>query len=147
MIKKYSDISQKIGKYFIVYEFACPHCNTCLIDTELIELLDAVREKIKAPLIITSGYRCKEHNAEIGGAPDSKHMYGIAADVTTPKLTTKELYNVFEEILKNKGGLGYYPARGFVHVDLRKEYARWYEIKKGVYIPLTKEKKNLLGLI
>ena len=146
MVRKYINLYEKVGKYFVVYEFACPHCNECLIDDELVKILDAIREEIKSPVIVTSGYRCQEHNLEIGGAPQSKHILGIASDIVAPKLTVKELYIVAERILGNRGGLGYYPARGFVHIDTRKEVARWYEIKKGVYLPLTQDKKKLLGL-
>lgn len=146
VVKKYTNLNQKIGKYFTAWEFACPHCNECLVDDELIIILDSIREEIKSPVIVTSGFRCKEHNLEIGGAPQSKHMLGIAADIISPKLTLKELFRITENILGNRGGLGYYPARGFIHIDTRKEVVRWHEIKFGVYLPLTQEKKKLLGL-
>lgn len=147
VIRKYTNLNQKVGRYFTAWEFACPHCNECLIDDELIQILDTIREEIKSPIIVTSGYRCPEHNKEINGAPQSKHLLGIAADIIAPKLTVKELYRIAEEVLGNTGGLGYYPARGFVHVDTRKEMTRWYEIKKGVYLPLSLEKQKLLGLV
>lgn len=147
MVRKYTNLNQKVGKYFTAWEFACPHCDECLIDEELIAILDAIREEIRSPVIVTSGYRCKEHNIEIGGAPQSKHLIGIAADIIAPKLTLKELFRIAESILGNRGGLGYYPARGFIHIDTRKEFTRWHEIKIGVYLPLTSEKKKLLGLV
>lgn len=146
VIRKYTNLNQKVGRYFTAWEFACPHCNECFIDDELVNILDTIREEIKSPVIITSGYRCKKHNIEIGGAPQSKHMLGIAADIISPKLTLKELFRITENILGNRGGLGYYPARGFIHIDTRKEAVRWYEIKFGVYLPLTQGKKKLLGL-
>jgi len=146
VIKRYKNLNERVGKYFIAYEFSCPHCGECLIDTNLVELLDNIREKIKSPLIITSGFRCEEHNKKIGGAPKSKHLLGIASDIIAPKLTVKELFRITENILGNRGGLGYYPARGFIHIDTRKEAVRWHEIKFGVYLPLTQEKKKLLGL-
>jgi zinc D-Ala-D-Ala carboxypeptidase len=33
------------------------------------------------PLAVISGYRSPQHNADVGGAPDSRHMYGDAADL------------------------------------------------------------------
>jgi uncharacterized protein YcbK (DUF882 family) len=36
---------------------------------------------VGAPLVIVSGYRCPPHNRTVGGAPDSQHMYGAAADL------------------------------------------------------------------
>jgi len=36
------------------------------------------------PIIITSGYRCPALNAAVGGARDSAHMDGLAADIIVP---------------------------------------------------------------
>ena len=48
---------------------------------ELAELLEKIRSKWKSPLIITSGYRCKELNKLVGGSPNSQHVKGQAADI------------------------------------------------------------------
>lgn len=45
-------------------------------------LLDPLRDAIGSPLTVTSGYRCPELNAAVGGAPRSHHLRGMAADVT-----------------------------------------------------------------
>lgn len=37
-------------------------------------------------LMITSGYRCAELNAAVGGVEDSAHRYGCAADFVIPSL-------------------------------------------------------------
>lgn len=36
------------------------------------------------PVLISSGYRCPELNAAVGGADNSAHLYGCAADFTIP---------------------------------------------------------------
>lgn len=46
------------------------------------ELLDPLREMWGSPLRVTSGYRCPELNMLVGGAADSMHMSGKAADIT-----------------------------------------------------------------
>jgi zinc D-Ala-D-Ala carboxypeptidase len=46
--------------------------------------LDRAREFFGNPIILTCGYRSPEHNAEIGGVPDSAHTKGMAADVQAP---------------------------------------------------------------
>lgn len=46
-----------------------------------ITLLEPAREAMGGPLEITSGYRTVEHNAAIGGAKNSDHCFGRAADV------------------------------------------------------------------
>jgi zinc D-Ala-D-Ala carboxypeptidase len=50
-----------------------------------LEQLAPVMEKVRNilgghPITITSGYRCPELNAAVGGAPDSAHLYGLACD-------------------------------------------------------------------
>ena len=35
----------------------------------------------EAPVIVTSGYRCKELNRLVGGCPTSNHLTGCAADI------------------------------------------------------------------
>lgn len=50
----------------------------------LCERLELVRALFNAPVVITSGYRCPALNAAVGGAKDSAHMYGRAADFIVP---------------------------------------------------------------
>lgn len=52
---------------------------TALIDN----VLDPLREKWGAPIIITSGYRCPALNRVVGGAVNSQHIRGEAADIRT----------------------------------------------------------------
>ncbi len=50
------------------------------------ELLEEVRDICNAPINISSGYRCSELNRKIGGAMNSQHMTGQAADFTVKGL-------------------------------------------------------------
>ena len=45
------------------------------------QLLDPIREAWGEPIVVSSGYRCKELNTLIGGAKNSHHMLGCAADL------------------------------------------------------------------
>lgn len=45
--------------------------------------LDPIREIWGKPIIVNSGYRCPELNKAIGGAKNSQHLKGEAADITT----------------------------------------------------------------
>lgn len=53
--------------------------------TELAGVLEDVRELLGRPILISSGYRCDELNLAVGGAASSKHVFGLAADFTSPK--------------------------------------------------------------
>ena len=46
--------------------------------TRVSQWLEKVRE---VPIIINSGYRCKELNRLVGGCPTSNHLTGCAADI------------------------------------------------------------------
>ena len=52
---------------------------TLLVDN----VLDNARIGVGAPIIVNSGYRCKELNTVVGGAKNSQHTKGEAVDVTT----------------------------------------------------------------
>ena len=65
------------------------------------KILDPLREKFGKPIIVTSGYRCKELNRAVGGAAKSQHMSGEAADIRTvedSKRANKELFNLIIEL-------------------------------------------------
>ena len=74
-------------KWFKEKEFVCRCCgelppfakeNTVAL---VHEVLDPARERLGKPIIVNSGYRCAKHNREVGGATNSQHMKGEAADI------------------------------------------------------------------
>lgn len=119
-----------MAKYFKEGEFACKHCNGLPaggMDPNLVKVLDEARERVGVPIIVSSGYRCPEHNRAIGGASQSYHMRGMAADVYSNQISSEELHEVIYQVMQDfgiKGGHQYYPSeRGdFVHVDTRGEW-------------------------
>src|ERR1051325_8425715 len=48
--------------------------------------LERVRAVRDGPIHVTSGYRCLALNTAIGGAHDSMHIQGLAADILCPRL-------------------------------------------------------------
>ncbi len=112
----------QLSANFSLHEFECRHCGAVMIDSELVRRLQTARDKIGRPLVVTSGYRCPAHNKAVGGAANSQHLYGKAADVTCPDVSPGQLYDILEPLFPD-GGAGLYP--GFVHVDIRDEKARW----------------------
>lgn len=52
---------------------------TALVDN----VLDPLRTKWGMPIIVTSGYRCPKLNSAVGGAANSQHTKGMAADIRT----------------------------------------------------------------
>ena len=60
--------------------------------------LEAARERVGYPLIITSGYRSKQLNKAVGGSPTSQHMVGQAADFVVAGF---DAYTVFKWLRLN----------------------------------------------
>ena len=85
MIKTYIrpvDDDIKLSQSFHVREFACKDgSNVVIIDDALVAFLQRIRNWAGAPIIISSGYRTKAHNSAIGGASNSYHVQGRAADI------------------------------------------------------------------
>lgn len=51
------------------------------MDSNLLQMLDNLREKYGEPIIVTSGYRTKEENERAGGVEGSSHLTGKAVDI------------------------------------------------------------------
>jgi len=89
--------------------------------------LQILRDEVKKPIKITSGYRSREHNAKVGGVKSSRHITGEAADFKIAGMTPKEVAAVIEKLIAagkmEEGGLGTYST--WVHYDHRNVKARW----------------------
>lgn len=89
--------------------------------------LQVLRDEVKKPIKITSGYRSPEHNAKVGGVKSSRHITGEAADFKIAGMTPKEVAAVIEKLIAagkmEEGGIGIYST--WVHYDHRNTKARW----------------------
>lgn len=54
------------------------------LQTLCMKVLEPLREHFKCPITISSGYRCAKLNTAVGGASNSQHMSGEAADIHLP---------------------------------------------------------------
>ncbi|MFZ5623833.1 MAG: YcbK family protein [Gemmatimonadota bacterium] len=122
-----------------------------VIDQSVVDKLELISDELTrmgrpSRVVILSGFRTPEHNRtrEVGGASDSRHMYGDAADIIIDQdrdgimddlnrdgrsdwRDARLLGAVIERVESFypdlKGGLGVYP--GSVHTDTRGVRARW----------------------
>ncbi len=75
-------------------------------------------------VVVSSGYRDPQHNANVGGKEDSYHMKCMAADIFIPTVPKARLiaYAYRNGLV---GGLGCYPGQGFIHIDVRDRPRGW----------------------
>jgi uncharacterized protein YcbK (DUF882 family) len=107
----------QLSKYFNLKEFECPCCHQVKLSHKLFMQLVFLRNDIGLPLIITSGFRCDRYNEKVGGVKGSYHKMGMAADVTIQNGKLTELYFLAKELKFT--GIGLYPKRYFLHLDVR----------------------------
>jgi uncharacterized protein YcbK (DUF882 family) len=89
--------------------------------------LQVLRDELKASIKINSGYRSPAHNKKIGGAKNSTHTLGMAADIVVSGYSPKQVADTIERLVKEgkmmTGGLKAYPT--FTHYDIRGVKKRW----------------------
>ena len=118
-----------LSKNFSRHEFACKcECGFSAISQKLVDMLQTIRSYTGQPMRVTSGCRCPEHNAEVGGVRYSQHQYGRDADIVSPLGA-----DAFFEAVKKLYKMGAIPALGhaqlyqkqnFVHLDVRANKTR-----------------------
>lgn len=121
-----ADGAKQLTPNFKVREFACKDgSDPVLIHPMLPVWCQAVRDTFGYAFSPNSAYRTVSYNAGIKDAsPKSKHCYGMAVDIPAKDGTTpQQLYDFFEDLLGDTGGLGLYSWG--VHVDPRPVKSRW----------------------
>lgn len=93
------------------------------VDRDLLDVLVALRTALgtRAEYEVISGYRSPRSNAALvhttsGVARDSLHVQGMAIDLRLPGRPLSAVRDAAASL--RAGGVGFYPASGFVHVDV-----------------------------
>ena len=85
------------------------------MNQEFLLKLDEARELAGIPFKINSAYRTPEHNAKIGGKPNSSHLKGLAVDISVTNSRQRFIVlNALLEVGFTRIGI----ADTFLHVDL-----------------------------
>lgn len=119
---KYSEFKCKCGaKYCNGYPVAFSY--------ELAKNLQNIREHFKKALIITSALRCTQHNKNVGGVTNSKHLKGFAVDFYISGVS-------YDELAKYVKTLSYF---NYCYKVKKNQNVIHYDIKPPAY---TEEPKN-----
>lgn len=124
----------RLSQHFFLDEFECK-CGCEMPDDVHNNIainahrLEDVRRALCAPVTVTSGYRCPEHNKKVGGAKHSYHMVGLAVDVVSvyPGAFVAGIAAGLMSANKTPdGGIGLYTAHpNMCHIDWRGHSTRW----------------------
>jgi len=95
----------------------CGLCEVQLLDAELVNKLQALRDRIGQPITVTSCYRCHAHNYNINGSVNSYHKQGLAADIYVDGLSVDQLAKHAASV--GFTGIGAYYRSGFVHISIK----------------------------
>jgi uncharacterized protein YcbK (DUF882 family) len=95
---------------------------TTKMDLRVIESLNRLDDNLGGghEIHIISGYRSPSYNSRLrslskGVARNSLHMKGMAIDLAIPGIGLSQIRRT--ALALAAGGVGYYPASGFVHID------------------------------
>lgn len=133
-----------------LYEVNTGKASLIKIHPLLIVVFRMLRDDIGRPLTINSGYRDRKYNKQEGGGSKSQHMEGTAIDISAHNIDggvpalNRKCEEAIEKIRSQGdvlvvgylgqylanfvdydiyGGIGVYNS--FVHIDVRKDKARW----------------------
>jgi len=105
-------------KFFNINEFSCPCCGQNPMRQDFLDKIDKAREYANVPFHISSGFRCLNHNRQIGSLDTSSHLRGLAADIVVR--SSRLRYEILMGLWKagfNRFGI----ASKFIHVDNDKD--------------------------
>src|SRR3990167_11460793 len=109
-------------KYFKVKELDSPDLigSGDRMSHLLIRMLDDLRENLKEPIIVNSGYRTKARNDDLvakggGAVEDSSHLKGLAVDIKCPDSSYR--YTLLNKVFET-GFLRIGVGKTFIHLDI-----------------------------
>ena len=101
--------------FFKPEEFMCPCCDKGAVNSKVHKALNKARAIAGVPFVLNSAYRCKKHNAEVGGSETSSHMARYAVDIKCDNSPNR--YKILGGLLTagfNRIGI----ADSFIHADM-----------------------------
>ncbi len=107
-------------KHFKRSEFACKcgrYCNGYPTEMKkgVLTVLDRTRGHFGSPATVSSGLRCKQHNANVGGVSNSRHLSGKAVDFCVRGKTAAQVLAYVQNQPETR--YAYAIDSSYVHVD------------------------------
>lgn len=116
-------VDWKKVKYFRKEEFMCncggKYCSGLPAEPVpmLLKVADNVRGHFNKAAMVSSGVRCKQHNAAVGGVENSRHLSGTAMDFRIVGKTAKEVLKYVQSLPEVR--YAYAIDSYYVHMDVK----------------------------
>jgi len=133
-----------MSEHFTSAEFACPCCGIDNVSPVLPDALEQLRinsGNIPLTILRGGGCRCPTYNGSAGGVGKSEHittlgLQGEAADVAVPAGVKMASFFFCAAAVREfrEHGIGIYPERGFIHVDVGGAKRRRWGYLHGEYV-------------
>lgn len=119
------------SQHFSLTALECPCCKQNFCFQRTYDMLEEFRELVGKPVVVLSGYRCRDHNKTVGGALRSQHQFGTAADIRVDGMTAAEMEAIAHQCHLIVG-IGRNDYTGFLHIDCRSaDPVKWCYDDKG----------------
>lgn len=116
-------VNWKSVKFFRKEEFMCncggKYCSGFPNEPVrmLVETADKVRLHFGEAALVSSGVRCKQHNKNVGGVANSKHLTGRAMDFRIARKSAKEVLAYVQSLPEVR--YAYAIDSNYVHMDVK----------------------------
>jgi uncharacterized protein YcbK (DUF882 family) len=101
--------------YFSKGELKCSHCGEYFFNKNTLLRLNGVREEFGKPMLVTSGYRCKEYNSLRGFT--QTHATGQAVDISCSRKDAFKLLKIALNFGFTGIGIKQKGEGRFIHLD------------------------------
>ena len=133
MIKTYDyNDNMKLSEHFSAGEFRCKcgKSHEFKVDDSLVSNLEKLFYKLDcSKIIVTSGYRCVQHDKNVGGSGSGQHVEGTAADICCygqdGNPISSKLVCCAAQDIGFKGIANINTSYQYTHVDMRVN-GKWY---------------------
>lgn len=108
-------------RYFSRKEFACKCGRYCdgypaQMQRSVVELAERARAELKGVGFVSSGLRCSQHNTDVGGVSNSRHLVGKAIDLRIEGKSARQTLAWAQR--QPEVRYSYAIDNNFVHIDI-----------------------------
>ena len=104
-------------QHFSRDEFGWTHCGAEQMQEAFLVRLDLLRDLLGFPLVVTSGWRCRDHPLEAGKPEPGAHSMGIAVDLAVKNHAALETVRMAAVLGFTGIGVNQKGTKRYIHLD------------------------------